>query len=385
MSRASESAAAQGVLDQALTAARGGDRAAFQAQLSPRDPAFADSARQFFDNLSTLPLTQLQVRLLPDRRVLSAERQRVLGPDAWRQAATITWRLPGDTAAADQRVWFTFVLNGSGTQLAGLLDGPAGEPATRQPSWWLGPVRNGRQGQITVVVGAGQSPARWLRLGQEALSHARKFLPDTVGTAAQPTLVLEVPATTADFERVVGVDVGSYADIGAVTLAEGSTPQAALRIAVNPDAVRRLTADGLGVSLTHEAVHVLTRSPGSPAPIWAVEGLADWIALQAYPKADEAVAGPLLSDVAAAGPPAALPADAAFDPDAGRLDLAYAQSWFAWRYLATTSSPSRLGRLYRELDRGRTLDQAASEVLGSSAAQLTAGWRRYLRAQAQGH
>lgn len=373
----------QQVLDDALLAARRGDRATFLRQLSPRDPAFDDRARQLFRNLSGLALSQLQARLLPEQQRLTSAREQVLGADAWMQAATVTWRLAGDRAAAEHRVWFTFVRDGVGVRLAGLIDRPTNEPALQQPSWWLGPVEAERRGPVTVVVGSGQSPGAWRTKVEGALAQVLRHLPAATGSIENPTLVVEVPATSADFERIVGTPTGSYADIAAATVAEGNTPQAAQRIVVNPDAVRRLSAAGLNLTLTHEAVHVLTRSPESPAPAWAVEGLADWVALQAYPEAGPAVAGPLLSEVAGHGPPAALPPDAEFEVGSGRLGLAYAEAWFACRYVATSTSPDRLGRLYRELDRGRTLDQAADTALGRSAADLTAGWRGYLRAEAR--
>ncbi len=378
-----DAAAAQRIVDATLAAARRADRPTFLAQLSPRDPVFRDRARQLFDNLSGLPLSQLQARLLPARYRLSPARQQVLGADAWVQAVTVSWRLAGDGAAADHRVWFTFVPDGADLRVAGLIDRPAGEPAGRQPSWWLGPVQAVRRGPVTVVVGSGQSAEVWRTSVGRALAQAVRHLPASAGAPENPTLVVEIPATTADFERVVGAATGSYAEVAAATLAEGSSARAALRIVVNPVAARRLTADGLQLTLTHEAVHVLTRSPQSPAPTWAVEGLADWVALQAYPGSAAGVAAPLLRQVAAQGPPAALPADADFEAGAGRLEPAYAQSWFVCRYLASTS-PDRLGRLYRELDRGRTLDQATATVLGGTAADLTAGWRNYLRAEAGG-
>ena len=39
----------------------------------------------------------------------------------------------------------------------------------------------------------------------------------------------------------------------------------------------------VGTLLAHETVHVATRSAGSPAPLWVVEGLAELVALEAHP------------------------------------------------------------------------------------------------------
>jgi hypothetical protein len=233
-----------------------------------------------------------------------------------------------------------------------------------------------------VLLGSGQSEASWSGAVQRAAEAVARELPSTVGDAVSPILVVEIPATRADFESVVGAAPGSYAEIAAVTLSEGPTPRSAQRIVVNSDAARRLSSSGLAVTLAHEAVHVATRSPESAAPTWAVEGLADYVALRAYPDARSAVAKPLLAEVRRSGAPRALPADDSFAADAPRLDLAYAQAWSMCRYLAESTSPAQLGRLYRELNRGRTLDQAASAVLQQRGSELTAGWRRWLQDQA---
>ena len=44
-----------------------GDRTGFERLISDRDPAFPDRARLLYDNLSTLPLTRLQMRVEPAR------------------------------------------------------------------------------------------------------------------------------------------------------------------------------------------------------------------------------------------------------------------------------------------------------------------------------
>ena len=80
--------------------------------------------------------------------------------------------------------------------------------------------------------------------------------------------------------------------------------------------------------------------------------------------------------------PTRLPGDAAFAAGRDELNRAYAEAWLACRYVAETYSVADLGRLYAELDRGRSLDEASRAVLGVDAAALTAGWRRFLVQQA---
>ncbi len=369
------------MVDELVRAARAGDRTAFAAMISSRDPSFADRARLLYGNLSALPLDRLQLRLRGAPQPLTASRQQLLGVNAWRQQATVSWRLTGESAAAEQAVWLTFASDRGQVLLAGTLDEPAGttEP---EPIWWTGPVDAVQDGRLTVLVGSGQPGDRWLERTRDAVREVRRRLRTGVARTWTGAAVVEVPASRADFESVVGAAPGSYADVAAVTLAEGSTSSAVLRVVVNPDVTRTLTEVGVATVLTHELVHRATRSPDSPAPTWAVEGLADYVAFTAHPAAAVGSQKLLLERVRQHGAPRALPADDRFGADRADLDLTYAEAWSACRYVATTWSAAGLERLYTALDDGASLDTAARDELGVSASALTTGWRRWLQRQA---
>ena len=224
-------AAAQAALDDLVAAARTGDRARFDAGTSRRDPSFGDRARLLFDNLSTLPMALVRLQLQPGQQPLSGARLALLGTTAWRQPAVLTWQLDGEAASAEHTVWLTFVVEGPRTQLAGTLDGPA-EEVRPQPIWWTGPVTAATDGETTVLVGAGQPVERWRERASTAVAQVRR----RATTAAVPSwrrTVVEVPASRRDFEAVVGAADGSYAAIAAVTLAEGPSATAAVRVVVN--------------------------------------------------------------------------------------------------------------------------------------------------------
>jgi hypothetical protein len=193
-------------------------------------------------------------------------------------------------------------------------------------------------------------------------------------------LVVQVPGTRQLFEQVLGAEPGSYAQIAAVTTTDRRDPgSTALTIVINPAAAARLDALGLGVLLAHEGTHVATHSIDSRAPLWAVEGFADYVAYQAYPQAQQPALRPLLTDVRRSGPPEKLPTDAEFRASGPDLALTYGRAWLACRYVAETSSPQRLADIYAELDRGRTLEQASKAAgFADSAAEFVAGWRHYL-------
>ena len=345
--------------------------------MSRRDPSFGDRARLLYTNLSTLPLTELGFRLQPGAEQLDAARRAVLGDGAWHQRAVVRWRVTGETAAAEHTVWLTFVPEDGRPRLAGTSDVPSG-PVSPQPVWWTGPVTAATDGTTTVLVGSGQDAGAWLARSRTAAAAVRRVVTTAVDHDWAGGVVVEVPASRQDFAAVLGVDADTYAQIAAVTHAEGRLASGAVRVVVNPEAARSLAPLGLDVVLTHETVHVATRSVDSPAPTWAVEGFADFVALQAHPAAGDGVAAPLLRQVREQGPPSSLPDDARFR--AGRTDLAtsYAEAWLACRYVARTSSPADLQRLYAALDAGRPLSEAAPDALGTSAGTLVRGWRRSL-------
>ncbi len=373
-------ASAQAAVDELVRAARSGDRPAFDRLVSTRDPSFADRARLLYDNLAGLPLEQLQLRLNPAGEPVSTSRQQRLGPTAWRQQVTLTWRLTGETATAGAMVWLTFVTDGDRVLLAGTVDRPAGV-ASPQPIWWTGPVTATRGGGVTVLVGSGQPSRQWLARTSDAVRDVQRLL--TTGAAKTWTgaAVVEVPATRADFETVLGAEPGSYATIAAVTLAEGPASTSAVRIVVNPEVTRTLTEVGVATVLTHELVHRATGSADSPAPTWAVEGLADYVAFTSRPSAAEASEQLLVDRVRQRGAPQQLPTDRQFGAGEADLDLTYAEAWSVCRYVATRWSPAELQQLYAALDGGATLDAAAQDELGVSASALTAGWRRWLERQ----
>lgn len=375
-------APAQLVVDALLRAARDGDRPAFDAGISTADPSFAGRARLLYGNLLALPWATLDVRLQPGREPLAGRSEDLLGPDAWRQAATVRWRLEGESATAEHSIWLTFRSEGGRPQLAG-TEPPTDEPVRPQPVWWTGPVTAASRAGVTVLVGSGQPAPAWLDRAAAAATQVRERVRAGAARGWDGALVVEVPGSRAAFEAVLGADPGSYAGIAAVALSEGPASGAALRVVVNPEAARALTPLGVAVVLTHETVHVATRSPDSPAPTWLVEGLADQVALAAHPEAAAGVAEPLLERVRAEGPPDALPGDEAFLAGADDLAVSYAAAWTLCRHIADTWSPEALQRLYTALDSGQGLDEALSATLDTDERGLTDGWRSSLEQQAR--
>jgi hypothetical protein len=373
----------QVVLDQIAQAVEAGDLDAFTAAVSDRDRSFPRRAKMIFDNLNTLPLSAFRLTARSGSGELSRSRHRQLGPDSWVQQATLSWQLKPDASPAVHTVWLSMVANGDTAQLAGTTDIPLGR-AGPLPLWWLVPVVAEQDDDVTALVDASlKADGQWVRAAGAALARIRSQVRG-IDSGWSGTLVVQVPSTTAILEQMLAARRGSYDQIAAVTWADGTNAaRAPLRIVVNPSPAGRLSDLGTQLLLAHEATHVATHSVDSPAPAWIIEGFADYIAYQAYPQAPKAAAAPLLDRVRDGNGPASLPDNQRFRAGTDRLELAYAEAWLACRYVADRYSPEQLTELYRELDSGRSFEQAARSVLEITPAEFVSGWRHYLLALAR--
>ena len=186
-----------------------------------------------FDNLLALRPARLRVHLTGAEQALPAARQTVLGTAARVVQAQLTWRLPGERADASSSVWLTLVPGPDSVRLAGTDDG-TGLDRPALPLWWLGPVSRVTRGDVTVLVGPGQSADRWADLAARAAADTRTHLPSVQRRSWDGHLVVEVPGSEADFAGVLGAAPTAYATTAAVTRPEGPTTTAAVRVVVNP-------------------------------------------------------------------------------------------------------------------------------------------------------
>ena len=115
------------------------------------------------------------------------------------------------------------------------------------------------------------------------------------------------------------------------------------------------------------------------APIWAEEGLAEWVSMEAHPDQRSEATDDVLARVRCPGCAALISLRSSNSRSASTIfDLAYAEAWLACRYIADQYSEIQLGRFYAELDRGRSLDEASRSALKISEAELITRWRAYL-------
>lgn len=209
------------------------------------------------------------------------------------------------------------------------------------------------------------------------------------GTDWNRAPVVVVAGTPAEFTaltRSAGASIA--ADVAAVTLTGSYLPGTEptdQRIVFNPDARRRVGNEGLATLLRHELAHVATRAATiDGAPMWLLEGYAEYIAQYASGATFSQIAPTLTTRLRAGTLPAELTGDAEFTgTDAA---LAYETAWSACAYIADRHGRADLNALYRRLATGPQSAQAQhaafTAVLGVSHAELIDGWRSWLRGHA---
>jgi hypothetical protein len=253
----------------------------------------------------------------------------------------------------------------------------------------LEPIRYDHDRHAAVIGGSSVDISGWLKRADRAVADVSRRL--SRGAAGGPDpgadwnrrLVVIVPSNEQLLEQMLGVATGSEAELAAVTWPDGSKRSSAPdRVMINPSGIGAGLATA--IVLTHETVHVATGSPASSAPTWLVEGLADYIAYNSYPKAQPSAAAALLHKVDQSGPPAAFPDEQAFRARGDDLELAYAEAWLACYDIARRYGTDRLFAFYAAVDRSRSgnVNPAARSALGVGQDQLVAGWQEFLRRSA---
>jgi len=288
---------------------------------------------------------------------------------AYVQAA---WRFAGfDPRPEVMEVRVRFAPRGGHLRIAAIGGGDR-----RSPLWLTGPLQVRRSSDAMVLVQGSTAEAdRMVRLARTAVPQVRRVLP-----AWRGRLVVEVPATEQGLDETLHAEPGAYAGIAAVTTsADGSRARrAATHVYVNPQAFLPLRPDGAQVVLTHEATHVATSAVTSTAPIWLVEGFADYVALSAQQIPVRTSAARIIALVRASVVPAHLPGEAELAAGAPHLEARYESAWLACRLIADLRGQDALVAFYRAVDAGRPVGAALRSEAGFGLRGLTERWRTLL-------
>ncbi|MFJ8041000.1 hypothetical protein ACIRBX_10905 [Kitasatospora sp. NPDC096147] len=226
----------------------------------------------------------------------------------------------------------------------GLTEEQADGPAA---PWDLGPVSVVR-GRHCLVLGQA-APAELART-VAAADLAVPLVGEVWGAGWTGRLLIEHPATEAQFDRLLGTPPGQYAGMAAVTTAAAGAPvrTPADRILINPQAYAGLSELGRRVVTVHEATHVATRADTRPwTPLWLSEGVADHTGYRGTGRTPQQIAPALAAAAAAPGFAPALPADTDFAAGSPGIALAYELAWSACDLIARRFGERRLVAFYR--------------------------------------
>ncbi len=327
-------------------------------------------AREGFDRLSGVPLASWEY---------AVSSVRVSGGRAY-AAAELRYRIAGyDTVPATAAREVELVRHGDRWRVA--ADRPAA--GARPQLWDQGPVSvsRGRYGLVLAVRSAAvrpELPAALAAAADEAVPAVSAAWP---GTWPRKVLLV-VPASVDDMAALLGSPASAYAGMAAVTTGRvGGGPGPADRVTVNAQAYGELGALGRRVVLTHETVHVATRS-ATPAgtPLWLSEGFADWVAYRGSGRSPAQAAPALARAVRRGEVPAALPGGGAFafGGDADALAASYEGAWLACLMMAERWGAQAPAAFYAAAARS-SAPAAFASVLGTDERTFTADWRAYLR------
>jgi hypothetical protein len=339
-------------------------------------------------NLRAVPLASWTYDLDPDPTVSRPPPARPGVEQSWAPRVVLRYALAGyDARPASLRQDFTFALRDGQWRIAA-DDDPGAQ--TARDLWDGGPVLV-RRGRHSLVLAHPADGA----LAAGIAAEVDRDIPDVTrvwgGDWARRAVVL-VPSGASEMAAVVQTtaDLSAYAAVQSAELGQtgaGDQTPVGDRIAVNPRAYAAMSPPARRVLLTHELTHVATRAATGPdAPLWLVEGLADYVGFAPTGLPVRAVAGDLAAEVAGGRVPAGLPADADFTAADRRLPAVYNEAWTACRLISARAGESALVRLYRLLgadadpDRDAALRRGLAAVLKTTPESFTAAWRASLRA-----
>jgi hypothetical protein len=316
-------------------------------------------------NGSALHVSDFSLRYLDTEGAVAAD-------GSWSAAVATTWRFAGfDRQTERLEMQIRFARSERGLRIARMGGGDH-----RSALWLLGRLQVRRGARSLVLVDGTPAEADTMAaVARRAVPQVRGVLPSWPGG-----LVVEMAASERELQSVLDARRDQYRGIAAVTTTVdgSSSPHSPSHVYVNPRVFLPLQPQGAQVVITHEATHVATDAATSTAPIWLVEGFADFVALRSQRLPVSATAARIIALVGRQGVPRHLPGRAELAADAPHLEASYESAWLACRLLAREGGNDALVGLYRGLDAGRPLGQELRQRLGMRRAAFIRQWRDLL-------
>ncbi|TDZ79764.1 hypothetical protein DE4585_03512 [Mycobacteroides salmoniphilum] len=361
--------AIQALLTRYADALRSHDVAALRAVLAPGKPAFLEAQQRIQENLSGLKTNTFEYRLAAE-----VPADPVALQQQWTLDATLFYAICGvDTVAVRRPVTIGVLHDTDGWRLfdAGAVAVP----------WQFAPVVETRKraGDRDMVVLGHPGSAVAPRLVDE-ISGAMTSLSEFWGPQWDAGVLLIAAETDAEFAALVGGEHTEGIAAAAVADRVDSGVAVGQRVIFAPGSAA-LPPDQFRVVLRHELFHAAARTvTGDHAPLWLVEGVADYNGRRGSGTPFRNAAPTLASALAAGQIPDHLPTDDDIDGPGPRRTQAYEEAWSVAQYVAETFGEPKLVQLYRngaDLVPG-TPGAAIQRALGIDEATLVRQWQSWL-------
>ncbi|GAA1126004.1 hypothetical protein GCM10009630_24770 [Kribbella jejuensis] len=378
---ATEDAARKKAID-VLLAARAaavlkGDLKGFLAAVDPKQPVLVARQKLLFTNLRKFGLSSLKYYSADVFRPIPGLVDK-FGAATFSTRVMMRYQVSGlDPRPVQTDLGYSFVHRSGGWVLVddSAADELLSADGHHQP-WDFSEVVVVRRGTVAVVVdkkeaGIGTKVAQ---VAEKAVTSVRKHWKRPWNGAV---MVVAMPQNSVMSTLwTAGSGDGWTIAAKAVTLFEGQQMGRPMgrpigsRIVVNPALRKRLDKD----LLVHEMTHVATATLGTNAPIWAVEGLAEYVRCRSIEDDPHWSVDPYRKRVKSQYLPKlkTLPDRTTFD---GNADLAYGTSWWTIEYLAHKLGEKKLAALYTDL--AQHGESVVKKDTGQTAAQIAASTKTF--------
>ncbi|GLZ34291.1 hypothetical protein Lesp02_64780 [Lentzea sp. NBRC 105346] len=214
--------------------------------------------------------------------------------------------------------------------------------------WDFAPIRVDRTMNGLVISHPGDEALAARVLAE--LDPAVDAVTEVWGSGWPRKVAVVIPHNPDELRELVGPVLS---DVAGIAISDAVDPPAGQRVVINPDQAAPLSPVELRVLIRHEFTHVAARqATRDTAPMWLVEGFADYVAFHGSGMSLRQAAPLLTSDVAA------VPTDFA----GPKRDLAYQQAYSLCLYLAQHQD---IAAFYRSHQSQVDID--------------VTGWREFLR------
>jgi len=370
------------ILAQRATAVLKGDVKAFLASVDPKQPKLVAEQRVLFGNLRQFQFTTLQYFVADER--LSPKMEEQYGKSAFSTRVMMRYQLAGlDPKPVQTDLGYTFVVQVGRWILVAddAIEETLSDDGHRQP-WDFQPISVIRRGKVVVVVDKAE-PALGKKIAgvsQTAVAAVRRHWPRPWNGAVMVVAMSEPHVMSLLW--TTGTGTGWTIAAKAVTLYDGeplsvkAVAPVGSRIVINP-AVRKTLDEDL---LVHEMTHVATVPIGLRAPVWLVEGVAEYVRCRSIEDDPRWTVDPYRKTVRTKYLPSmkVLPGEAEFDANG---DRSYGQAWWATEYLVSAEGVKGMASLYTDLAVHSSSPAAYATILkkhtGKTPAELVAAVKTF--------